>query len=619
MAEKPGLAMERNEKLYIAFVWLGALLLLCFVIWMGYSLNSSVKAENERSFVRNMGYLAESSAKSIQIHFENITSELVLLTQLDVIKRNDLQWADIVFQQEIKKYHERISHMILLNGLGQVSLMITKDPAPATLMPHVKEFFDKTMPGKGKQPVLVNISENLIVTPTFRGLGVGTPIFQKVEAQAPGRARPSSIFATGMIMALLGADDLVGELLEPVRLEESGFAWLAVGGGDILANKKRMETFLRGAYGPQGTTAKLQADFSKVIKGAAAPGWTRLEGEKLSFRTALGGDEWFVSVAQTEIRDQKWTVAVAAPSSEAARLLNQSFWQSVLLLALVALILFLGGSLITQAERRLIRAEERALHAAELERKNIALEELNRRMDEFVAVVSHDIRSPLNVIRGFIKLIRSAPEGSAFERETSTMLRSSNRLLQLVNDILDVSKLEQGAARLAYDPITLDNIIEESVKTMEFAALEKEQDIRMDLGEKTAMDADEAKLLQVMNNLIGNAIKFTPRGGNITVTKRTENGAAIIMVSDTGPGIPPEEQSAVFEKFEQLKMSQQGVEPGSGLGLAICKGYVELHRGNIRVTSNAGQGSTFHVSLPLKRPGREEKNAPGSTSASGVS
>jgi len=173
---------------------------------------------------------------------------------------------------------------------------------------------------------------------------------------------------------------------------------------------------------------------------------------------------------------------------------------------------------------------------------------------------------------------------------------------QLTRDILEVAKLEAGKIALAYDPVVIDKIIEESAQIMEFAIKEKKIDSRLELGVQTSMEGDSGKLLQVMNNLIGNAVKFTPSGGRIVITKSEDNGDVLITVSDTGPGIAENERGLVFSKFEQLKKSQEGVEPGYGLGLSICKSIIELHGGEIGVASKPGEGATFQVRLPKKKP-----------------
>ncbi|MDH5637360.1 MAG: HAMP domain-containing histidine kinase, partial [Nitrospinota bacterium] len=286
-----------------------------------------------------------------------------------------------------------------------------------------------------------------------------------------------------------------------------------------------------------------------------------------------------------------------------AHLLERSFRQMGMMVLSVALILIVSGSLLSRVNRRLAKAEEKARLASELEEKNRSLADMNRRMDEFVSVVSHDIRSPLNVVNGFVKLIRSSPGGGTFDRETGVMLRSCERMSQLTRDILDVAKLEAGKVALAYDPIVIDDIMRESAEIMEFAVAEKKIKLRMELGEPTKMEGDSGKLLQVMNNLIGNAVKFTPTEGAIIIAKKVERPDVLITVSDTGPGIAEEEKGMLFSKFEQLKKSQQGVEPGFGLGLSICKSVIELHGGTIAVSSALGEGATFMVRIPLKHPG----------------
>jgi len=428
------------------------------------------------------------------------------------------------------------------------------------------------------------------------------PIFRKARP-SEGEAKISQIYKSGMIMALIDVNDFIKDLIAPVQIERSGFAWLYTQGGTILGDKTRLDYFVKNLYGDKGKTVDdLKSDFAKILKGQSVKGWSSHETSGRDISIELDDENWHIATSKINALDQTWTLAVAAPEAEATRILDMSFRQSVIMFFIVVLILVIGGSLMTRVHRRWARAEEKAFYASELEEKNRSLNELNRRMDEFVAVVSHDIRSPLNVIRGFIKMIQTSPNGPQFERETKVMLRATNRLMQLVNDILDVSKLESGKVLLAYDPLVIDEIIMESVKTMEYIAREKEQVISLSLGDATAMEGDGAKLLQVINNLIGNAVKFTPKGGQIGVTKRVEDGRVVVMVSDTGPGIPVEEQGFVFDKFEQVKHHQQGIEPGSGLGLTICKSLVELHGGAISVSSVPGQGSTFHVEIPLRRP-----------------
>ncbi len=588
---------ERKEiKRYIWLIWLGVIVSLLGVTLIAINLNRTLKRESESAFKQNLKFLSESSAKSIQLFFDGVISEMVLLTEIDAVKKYKSNQVDIAFRGVISKHGERISHMILLNDTGQVQVMVTKDPEPFRMKPQIERFFKETMVGWR-----VNIAKELFISETYKGIAIGMPIFRKTKETAKNRGQ-SQIYASGMVMALIGVNDLVTQLVDPIRIEKSGFAWLYTQDGDVISNESRISAFAKRAFGPKGTKDKLQREFGMAMKGKVAPGWSFINQSNHSMVVNFGREKWLITTAKIKMLDQEWTLAVAAPSSEATRLLNQSFVQSISLIGFAAAILLLGGTLMLRLNKRRIRAEEKATYTNELEEKNRSLKELNLRMDEFIAVVSHDIRSPLNVIRGFVKIIRTSPDGSVFQRETNTMLRSCNRLMQLVNDILDVSKLEAGAVALSYDLLEIDDIITESVKTMELSANEKGQEIVVNLSGEPSMEGDGAKLLQVMNNLLGNAIKFTPKNGKISITKHVENKAVIISVSDTGPGIPEEDQDMVFDKFEQTKRHQQGIEPGSGLGLTICKNIVNLHEGEIGVESRPGEGSTFNIVLPQQRP-----------------
>ncbi|VAX16028.1 hypothetical protein MNBD_NITROSPINAE01-1355 [hydrothermal vent metagenome] len=593
---------ERQEiKQHIGLIWMGVAIALIGVAFTAVRLNQTITAESEAAFEKNISFLADSSAKSIQLFMDGVISEIVLLTEIDAVKQYKAKEADIAFRGVISKHKELISHMILLNDAGKVEVMVTKDPDPYRMKDKIDRFFKETIAGWK-----VNISKELFESETYHSIAIGMPIFRKVE-QPSGTVAPSGIYASGMIMALIGIDDLVTRFVDPVRSGKPGFSWLLTEGGDLISNTTERDIFIKQLYGPIGDENTFKDEFIKVMNGETVAGW-RVKGDShKNIDIAFGDEKWLVSTAKIDVSEKGWTMAVAAPLSEATHLLNKSFMQSVVLFIFVVIILLFGGSMMLELNRRRVRAEEKALHTLELEEKNKTLNELNLRIDEFLAIVSHDIRSPLNVIRGFVKVIQSSPSGSVFKRETDTMLRSSNRLMQLVNDILDVSKLEAGKVKLSLHRMAIDDVIIESVKTMEFAVAEKNQEIKVELGDKTNMKGDSIKLLQVMNNLLGNAIKFTPKGGVISVKKTLRNGNIIISVTDTGPGIPTDQQGAVFDKFEQIKHHQQGIEPGSGLGLTICKNIVDLHGGHIGVESEYGKGSIFTITIPLNEKPEETK------------
>jgi signal transduction histidine kinase len=181
------------------------------------------------------------------------------------------------------------------------------------------------------------------------------------------------------------------------------------------------------------------------------------------------------------------------------------------------------------------------------------------------------------------------------------ILESGRHLLSLINDILDLSKIEAG--RMELEPTTFDlpSAVENALILVRERAQRRAIRLGRDVDERLGMiEADERKVKQVLLNLLSNALKFTPEGGRIDVRARVRDGAAEISVTDTGVGIAPEDQQAVFEEFRQVGATVKKAE-GTGLGLAISRKFIELHGGSIWVESTLGSGSTFTFSLPLRR------------------
>jgi signal transduction histidine kinase len=237
----------------------------------------------------------------------------------------------------------------------------------------------------------------------------------------------------------------------------------------------------------------------------------------------------------------------------------------------------------------------------EIERKSRELEVASQHKSEFLASMSHELRTPLNAIIGFSDVLLQGMFGDTNEKQTEYLrdiLASGQHLLSLINDILDLSKIEAGRMDLDVEAFDLPTAIDDAMLLMRERAgrrgitLERHVDGR--LGE---IRADQRKVKQVLLNLLSNAVKFTPEGGRIDLRAGLANGTAEISVTDTGIGIAPEDHDAVFEEFRQVGAADKKAE-GTGLGLALCRKFVELHGGRIWVTSQIGAGSTFTFSLP---------------------
>ena len=240
----------------------------------------------------------------------------------------------------------------------------------------------------------------------------------------------------------------------------------------------------------------------------------------------------------------------------------------------------------------------------EIEDKSRQIEAANRHKSEFLANMSHELRTPLNAIIGFSEVLGERLFGELNEKQaeyTDDILSSGRHLLSLINEILDLSKVEAGRMELelaAFDlPLAIDNA---RTFVRERAAKHGiNLDVTVDerLGE---IIGDERKIKQVLLNLLSNAVKFTPEGGRIGIKARQADGSVEISVSDTGIGIAPEDQPKIFEEFRQVGADYAHKIEGTGLGLTLAKKFVELHGGKIWVTSRVGKGSTFSFTLPEK-------------------
>ena len=218
--------------------------------------------------------------------------------------------------------------------------------------------------------------------------------------------------------------------------------------------------------------------------------------------------------------------------------------------------------------------------------------------------MSHELRTPLNAILGFSQVLRERLFGEVNEKQAEYLddiLTSAHHLLALINDILDLSKVEAGQVELEVAPFSLREALERGVVMVRERATK--DGVRVALaahpGRRTLSTGDERRIRQVIFNLLSNAVKFTPAGGAVDVSAARLNGEVRVSVADTGPGIAVEDYERIFEEFQQ---TEAGVEQreGTGLGLALSKQLVELHGGRIWVDSKLGHGSTFVFTLPAR-------------------
>ncbi|MBA3718212.1 MAG: HAMP domain-containing histidine kinase, partial [Actinobacteria bacterium] len=372
----------------------------------------------------------------------------------------------------------------------------------------------------------------------------------------------------------------------------------------------------------------------KALGSAAAVG--SATGENLRHRKVLS--------AWATVPSTGWRVFVEQPESAAFAPLRGKIWRTVLLIAAfvaaaLALSVLLARRLVRPIRRMQVAAEaigagayderislERrdelgalatafntmAEHVQDLigglERKvaerTKALEAASAHKSEFLANMSHELRTPLNAIVGFSQVLQQKLFGEVNDKQEEYLddiLSSADHLLSLINDILDLSKVEAGQVELEIGLFSVREALERGIvmvrerASKSGVALSLELDPAVDL-----VEGDERRIRQVVFNLLSNAVKFTPEGGRVDISTSRRDGEVVIAVADTGPGIALEDQSRIFEEFQQAANAGNGERPeGTGLGLALSRSLVELHGGKIWVESEPGQGSTFTFTIPI--------------------
>jgi len=239
----------------------------------------------------------------------------------------------------------------------------------------------------------------------------------------------------------------------------------------------------------------------------------------------------------------------------------------------------------------------------EIQDKSRQLEIASRHKSEFLANMSHELRTPLNAIIGFSEVLLQGLFGEVNEKQReylADVLGSGQHLLSLINDILDLSKIEAGRMDLELSTFSFRDALDSGLTIVRERAtrhaIQLNAVVASDVG---ALQADERKVKQILYNLLSNAVKFTPDGGRVDVSVRADNGDVRVEIRDTGIGVAREDQEQIFEEFRQV--GRERSREGTGLGLTLTKRFVELHGGRIWLESTPGQGSTFTFTLPLRR------------------
>ncbi|HEY0144061.1 MAG TPA: CHASE domain-containing protein [Thermoanaerobaculia bacterium] len=370
--------------------------------------------------------------------------------------------------------------------------------------------------------------------------------------------------------------------------------------------RERREALIGFVYAPFRTHDL----FSGIFGTQARPevSFAIFEGNELLYRT---GDDVrqprYTTLTALNVAGRRWTIHWSSRRSGAGNALILALATTVGGIA-IAILLFL-------LLRTQLRARETAeATAARLRLSEAELQRANNAKDEFLATLSHELRTPMTSILGWSQLLAEGLVDESSANEAIEAIQKSAKVqAQLIDDLLDVSRITAGKLRVEKQPTELLPVITAAADTVRTAAETKGVALTVDAPPGIGVNGDAHRLQQVVWNLLTNAVKFTPRGGSVAVRLLERDGHAHIAVTDTGQGIDPEFMPHLFERFRQADSSMTRSHMGLGLGLAIVRHLVELHGGTIEAESTVGHGSTFHVRLPLLTEGekRPAEHAPG--------
>ncbi|MGZ3305187.1 MAG: PAS domain-containing sensor histidine kinase [Asticcacaulis sp.] len=253
--------------------------------------------------------------------------------------------------------------------------------------------------------------------------------------------------------------------------------------------------------------------------------------------------------------------------------------------------------------------QQQTVLARKYEMAKIRAEAANHAKSEFLANMSHELRTPLNAINGFSEIMASemfGPLGHARYKEyAGDILNSGQHLLSLINDILDMSKIEAGKMQLRIEEVSIDEVVDDTLRLLRQRAEKAGLKLRTHLPNLPEIQADFRALKQILLNLLTNAVKFTPQGGTITVSGAVTDDNVHLRVTDTGVGIPEKAMARLAKPFEQIENQFSKTKEGTGLGLALTKSLIEMHGGRLEIDSELGKGTTVHVILPIVQSPRK--------------
>jgi len=567
--------MNGNKQIIIAI----CIVLIVLVIFLGYESNKEVEKIVQKQFNKQQLMLVKQAASGI----EGFINEKVITIEILAKDESDKSLSN--FTRSFETIYNKTSGIYVIEFINKNGVVVSGYPKIYTPIGYdLYSTNNSYVFEKVRETKKTYISDPI---PLFEG-GLGSfiwvPVYDNEEFK-------------GVILAIIKIYTISEQFLAPIESGESGYAYMINNKGVSLYDGAH-----RRAVGKK---------YSKILNNTN-PSWINILNKQKNGSEGTGyyfenNKKRIVAYSPITMRNQLWSVAISVPESEVSKLIHSVYLQQIFFIGAVITIILSGSLWIILMFSRWNKELEKEVEIKtmdlkksknELEIANKKLKELDKLKSEFVSIVSHELKTPLTAMKISAQVLESLPENDIKSRSRKELLkiiiRNIDRQTNLINDLLEISRIESGRMKLKMEKLSLPEIIKNSVDHIKPSASKKNISINIELPEKLPkIIGDRDKLIQVLVNLLNNAIKFTPKDGNITVKTSAKDKQVEVKVKDTGIGIAQQDLDKVFDKFYQVDSGLTRKVGGTGLGLAICKGIIESHGGSIMAESEFGKGSTF--------------------------
>ena len=571
--------MKSDSRVVIIVI---CIILICIVTFIGFKTHAEVKEIVQEQFNEQQLLLTRQSAARI----ESFLGEKIVLIEVLAADVSDVSPENMT-SRFISAYHKSDGFLCIgfVNSTGVIVSGYPVEASAIGLDLYAANIYRQFERAKNSGKTYTTTPRELVQG----GMGstIGVPAYSNGEFK-------------GVVFANIEISTISERFLADVIPEGHGHVYMITKSGRSLYDGAHSEIIGKKYIANFCTNNSSYADILREQRqGKVGTGYYFDEST---------GERWIVAYTPVVWHDYVWSVATSVPASEVDQLIRSVYAKQMFFLGTVIAIILVGSfGLIMMFSRwnKTLEAEveSKTCDLIQMNKKlalaNTQLKELDKLKSEFVSMVSHELKTPLAAMKTSAQVMGMADAAEETRREMQDIIiRNIDRQTDLVDDLLDLSRIESGRLKLNCENVILDTIIADSIETVKQKAVEKDITLDVELSEGLASArGDREKLIRVVLNLLNNAIKFTPGGGEISIKARKLNGQVEVRVSDTGIGIPQEELGMVFDKFYQVDSTLTREAGGTGLGLAICKGIIEAHNGRIWVESELGKGCTFSFTL----------------------